>query len=274
MTLLEARDVVKRFGGLVAVDHMTLAVHPGRVTALIGPNGAGKTTLFDCLTGMLELDGGQVVLDGRDISRLDVHERARAGIGRTFQRLEAFVDMTVAENVQVAAEVAVPGSVLLDLVRVRHRTDGRVAERVDRMLELTGLADLRETPAGDLPTGTLRRVELARALATEPRVLLLDEPASGLDPGETEQLVRVLRAISGSGVGILLVEHDVDLVMDVSDHVHVMHFGRALADGPPEVVAADPRVRAAYLGAHGSAGADGPSAGDGPGADDAQELTR
>lgn len=248
MTTLEARQIVKRFGGLVAVDHMDLTVESGRITALIGPNGAGKTTIFNCLTGLLPMDEGEVHLDGRRLNALDIHERARAGLGRTFQRLEVFTGMTVRENLQVAAEVAIPGSVFLGLFRVRHETDPRVAERVDEVLTLTGLGEFADEVAGDLSTGILRRVELARALCTGPTILLLDEPASGLDTSETEEVEGVLRTIAGSGVGILLVEHDVELVMDVSDHVYVMDFGEPLADGPPEVVADDPKVKAAYLG--------------------------
>ncbi len=248
MSLLEVRDVVKRFGGLVAVDHMGLTVEAGRVNALIGPNGAGKTTLFNCITGLLELDDGEVVLDGRHLSRHDVHERARAGLGRTFQRLEVFTGMTVRDNLQVAAEVAVPGSVFRGLFRLRHRPEQAVGARVEEVLEQTGLEPFANEVAGNLPTGTLRRVELARALCTGPKVLLLDEPASGLDESETAAFKRVLRAVAAAATGVLLVEHDVDLVMDVSDHVFVMDFGKSVADGPPRAVADDPAVKAAYLG--------------------------
>ncbi|HEX9765935.1 MAG TPA: ABC transporter ATP-binding protein [Nitriliruptorales bacterium] len=248
MVLLDVREITKTFGGLVAVNDMSLTVEPGSITALIGPNGAGKTTLFNCITGLLRPDTGSVTLDGTDLSRLDVHERARSGLGRTFQRLEVFTGMTVFENCLVAAEAAHPGKVFRDIGRLRHRPDRRVVETVTSMLGLVGVDHLGDTLAGELSTGTLRQVELARALCTDPRVLLLDEPASGLDHDETVAFEEVLREIAGSGIGILLVEHDVELVLRVADWIHVMDFGESVMDGPPGVVRGDPRVQAVYLG--------------------------
>jgi len=219
--LLTAHTLHARYGGFTALDGVDLVVRAGQVTAVVGPNGAGKSTLFHCLAGTVRPARGQVRFGGRDITRLPAHARTRLGIGRTFQQLAVFPSLTVAENVRVGAE------------------QGRVAEpgSVERALRLFGLdGDVRSLPAAGLPTGTLRRVELARAFAGSPRVLLLDEPAAGLDTAEVAALTLVLRALAAEGTALLVVEHDLDLVAGLADVVHVMSAGRIVSSGPPDRV--------------------------------------
>jgi len=257
---LEATGVTKRFGGLTAVDDVSITVEPGQVTALIGPNGAGKTTLFQCLTGRERPDAGEVRLGGRDITALHPDARARLGLGRTFQRLAVFPTMTVADNLRVGAEnrprlggVLRVGALLIGMLGFPVGDDASHDYRVEEALDLLGLQAVRDMPAGSLSTGTLRLVELGRALCNDPRVLLLDEPASGLDTKETEELQRVLRTIAAGGLGVLLVEHDVDLVFDVADVVYAMAEGRVLTSGRPDDVRRHPDVLAAYLDVGGAA---------------------
>jgi branched-chain amino acid transport system ATP-binding protein len=239
--VLEVEEITKRFGGLTAVDAVSLSVVPGQVTSLIGPNGAGKTTLFNCLTGVLPPTSGRVTLDGRDITSLPMHRRAQLGVGRTFQRLEVFAGMTVEGNLLVAAES-------VDRHRGNRGLHSRAREVTEQVLETVGLTDLRHTVAGELSTGTLRLVELGRALCVQPSVLLLDEPGSGLDSHESEVLEQILRGIVASGIGILLVEHDVELVMALSTTIYVVDFGRLIATGTPEEISRSDDVRRAYLG--------------------------
>lgn len=251
---LTARGLTRRFGGIAAVDGADLAVPAGRITALIGPNGAGKSTLFHCLCGTLRPTAGQVLLDGRDITRLPDHARARLGIGRTFQQLAVFPGLTVRENIRVGAEQhagqhagLTTGGLVAGLLGMPD--PGRTAARAatDRTIRLLGLGASADLPAAGLPTGTLRRVELGRALAARPRVLLLDEPAAGLDHAEAEALGTVLRALAADGMALLLVEHDPDLLFSLADTVYAMAQGRMLAAGPPDRVRSDPAVRRAYL---------------------------
>lgn len=233
MSLLEVRGVMVRFGGVMAVGGVDLEAEVGQVTGLIGPNGAGKTTLFNVISGMQEPTSGQVFVGGIDITREAPHKRAKRGLARTFQRLELFASLTVRDNVRVAAELAAVPDV-----------DGTV----DDLMEKVGVAHLAETVAGDLPTGSARLVEIARALATMPRLLLLDEPASGLDDSETERLGTLLRELARDGLGVLLVEHDMDLVMHVCDRIHVLDLGNIIAVGTPNEIQHDDAVLQAYLG--------------------------
>ena len=236
--MLQVEDVTVRFGGVTALDGVSLVAEPGRVTGLIGPNGAGKTTLFDVATGLRRPQRGRVRLGGHDVTRLGPGRRARRGLGRTFQRLEVFSSLSVRDNVLLAAEVA--GGVA--------SLRGGARAVADELLDRTGLAAVADRPAAELPTGTARVLEVARALATRPTTLLLDEPGSGLDETETHHLGALLAAVADSGTAVLLVEHDVELVMGVCSAITVLDFGRVLAEGTPEQVQADPLVRQAYLG--------------------------
>jgi branched-chain amino acid transport system ATP-binding protein len=238
MAPLEVRDITVRFGGNVALDQVSLSAEPGCVTGLIGPNGAGKTTLFNVITGLLSPNSGRVELDGSDVTRLNPTKRARRGLARTFQRLELFSLLTVRENIRVAADIRKGWS---------HDKDNP-AEAVERIIERVGLGAIAEERVDSLPTGQCRLVELGRSLATKPKVLLLDEPASGQDETETEQFATLLGELAGEGMVVVLVEHDVQLVMKICRTVHVLDFGQIIAMGTPAEIQANEAVLAAYLG--------------------------
>ena len=238
MALLETRGIHVHFGGHHAVRDVDLDVEAGAITGLIGPNGAGKTTMFNVITGLQEASG-RVILDGGDISRLPPHRRARKGIARTFQRLEVFGSQTAYENVLTAAEIHQSWS--------GDRTDPRAV--TEEILERIGIAAVADDRADAMPTGQARLVELGRALATRPRVLLLDEPASGQDDSETAAFAQLLLSLAADGMAILLVEHDVSLVMQVCSFIHVLDFGAILATGTPSEIQQNKLVLDAYLGA-------------------------
>ena len=238
MTLLQVEQVAVRFGGLQALRGVDLHAEPGTVTGLIGPNGAGKTTLFNVICGYQAATAGRVLLDGDDISGLPPHRRARRGIARTFQRLETFGSLSARDNIRVAAEVR------RRYTRERADVDA-VAEEI---LDLVGLRAVAEEQVDAMPTGLARLVELGRALATQPRLLLLDEPSSGLDESESEDFARLLLRLAGNGIGVLLVEHDIDLVMAACSQIFVLDFGAILAFGTPAEIQRNEAVRAAYLG--------------------------
>jgi branched-chain amino acid transport system ATP-binding protein len=238
VSLLEITGVSVRFGGLEALGEVSMGVDSGGVTGLIGPNGAGKTTLFNVITGLQAPNAGRVELDGTNLTNARPHRRARAGIGRTFQRLETFGTLTVRDNILVAAEMR----------RQWSRERFKPATMTSELIERVGLEPVADELVDRLPTGTQRLVEVARALATKPRVLLLDEPSAGLNEAETDALARLLRELAATGLAVLLVEHDMGLVMNASDGIYVLDFGRIIATGTPAQVQADPLVRAAYLG--------------------------
>jgi len=238
MPLLQVAEAEVRFGGVHALRGVDLDVDAGSVTGLIGPNGAGKTTLFNAVCGLQSINAGRITFDGADMTGLRPHKRARLGIARTFQRLEVFGSLTVRENVLAAAEIRRRWS--------RDRSDA--AANADGVLALVGLTHLADRSADTLPTGQARLLELARALATRPRLILLDEPSSGLSDTESEELGDLLCQLAEAGMGVLLVEHDMGLVMRVCSTINVLDFGAVLMVGNPAEVRADERVRAAYLG--------------------------
>jgi ABC-type branched-subunit amino acid transport system ATPase component/branched-subunit amino acid ABC-type transport system permease component len=238
--VLSVRDLVVRYGGVVAVDRVGFDVARGTIVGLIGPNGAGKTTLLDAVSGFAPASG-EIVVDGRRIDGMKPHRRVRVGLGRTFQSIELYDDLSVAENVVVGQTAA------------RGRGDGDPRGHLARTLEVLGLAPLRDRPAGELSQGTRQLVSIARALVGRPAILLLDEPAAGLDSTESRWLGERLRGIRDSGTTILLVDHDVPLVLDLCDEIHVLDFGTVIASGPPSIVREDARVAAAYLGGAGAA---------------------
>jgi branched-chain amino acid transport system ATP-binding protein len=247
--LLEATTVSVRFGGITALKDVSLVAHEGEAVGLVGPNGAGKTTLFDCISGRLRPAGGHVSFAGRRIDDLPVYRRARLGIGRTFQRIEVFPEMTVREHLVVAERArSGQGALWKDLLNMGRPKPEELA-RVEELLELVGLGRVADAPVASLGLGMCRLVELARALAGEPRLLLADEPSSGLDPHETEVLADVLRALQRDrGMALLLVEHDLQMVARTVDRVVVIDVGTVIADGPFDAVIADPEVQRAYLG--------------------------
>ena len=249
--LLDVTAATVRFGGIHALTEADFTIAPGTVTSLIGPNGAGKTTLLNAITGMVPLTSGAVLLDGLDIAGLPPHKRAEAGVVRTFQNLEVFTSMSVLENVMAGRHALTRYCVAASLLRTPgfRRAERECREAALDCLEFVGLADLAHAPAGDLPYGKQRLLEMARALAAAPKLLLLDEPAAGLNSKETAELGHLIRAIRDRrGVAVGLVEHDMDLVMSVSDYVTVLHFGHPLAAGTPDQIQANPEVIKAYLG--------------------------
>ena len=235
MVSLQVSGVTVTFGGNRALDGVAMAAEPGRVTGLIGPNGAGKSTLFDVVSGLRSPTAGRVLLNNRDVTRHGPARRSRHGLARTFQRLELFGRLSVRDNLLIAAELGPE----------RRRAARVVTDLLDRI----GLTDVADSAANALSTGAARLVEVGRALATRPKVLLLDEPAAGQDHAETERFAALLRSVAADGTAVVLVEHDMGLVMGVCDDVYVLDLGKIIAVGPPEVIRQDEKVLAAYLGA-------------------------
>jgi branched-chain amino acid transport system ATP-binding protein len=250
MSLLAVENLSIRFGGVHAVQDLDFSVQPGAIHSIIGPNGAGKTTLFNLITGVYTPTAGSVTFDGQTVTGRRPHELARMGMSRTFQNLRIMMNMSALDNVMVGRHLHLNRNLFACLFRLPAITRGDRAARktCTELMDMVGLGAHIDTEANALPYGALKRLEIARALAAEPKLLLLDEPAAGLNASETREIDEVIVKVAKSGVTVILVEHDMKLVMGISDHILVLDYGRKLAEGTPEDVRNNPAVVAAYLG--------------------------
>lgn len=247
--MLDVQQLTRFFGGVAAVQDVCFTVRVGEVHAVIGPNGAGKTTLFNLISGVYVPSSGQVLLDGQAVSGLTPDQLARRGVSRTFQNLQVCMNMTACENVMLGAHLRQRGGLTMGLLAMTRRADRRLVDQAYGWMEMVGVGAYRNHHASQLSFGVLKRLEIARSLASEPRLLLLDEPAAGLNDSETAELTALIRRIAESGITVLLVEHDMHMVMGISDRILVLDHGRKLAEGTAQQVREDAKVIEAYLGA-------------------------
>ncbi|MBF75695.1 ABC transporter ATP-binding protein [Candidatus Poribacteria bacterium] len=248
--ILEIFSLTKNFGGVVALNEVDLKVMPGQITSLIGPNGAGKTTLFNCLTGLISLTTGRIQFQQTDMSGMAAHRITSSGIARTFQNIRLFSEMTVLDNVKIGLHTQSKGYLWSAISRNLDykKEEEQVTTSAYQLLEFVNLAQFSHQQANNLSYGDQRRLEIARALATEPKLLLLDEPAAGMNPQETNELIHLIHNIKSRGITIFLIEHDMKLVMQISEWITVLDYGEKISQGPPDVVQSDPLVISAYLG--------------------------
>jgi len=248
--LLTCEQLTIRFGGLAAIDNIDFQMESGEIRGLIGPNGSGKTTLFNMVSGIYKPTAGSILLEGRPISSLRPDQVTRAGIARTFQNIRLFSDMTVWENMLVGRHCRMKQSVLADMIgsNAKRREEKKAAEKLEELLALFKMDRLRDELAKNLPYGLQRELEIIRAMASEPKLLLLDEPAAGMNPQETSQLMNLIHRLRDRGLTVLVVEHDMRLVMNICDRITVLNYGKKIAEGVPREIQENPEVIAAYLG--------------------------
>ena len=248
--MLKIHRVTKVFGGVVALDSVSFDVHMGDIVSLVGPNGAGKTTLFNVIAGIYSCDCGRIIFDGQDVTTLPTHKKALLGLGRTFQNVRLFPSLNVLENVMVGAYCRTQSS-FLDTIISRgrdRRKRNQIREQAEELLNWVGGFELRYHLPAELSYGNQRRVEIARSLATSPKLLILDEPTAGMSSSEAQEIIHLMHKLTAKGLTLLLIEHNMKVVMSVSDIIVVIDFGHKIAEGPPEQIIKDPRVIQAYLG--------------------------